>query len=131
VVDRTAKQSFEGHSTLFYYPSVTSMTSEKTTYEYLWNLANSRPRREGHRSRADAWNQFAPWHEATIPRSPSPFAADVFRRARMDWLAMSERSRIEAKRGYLALAASSFLDILKSYRIAEPQDVHGKIACDQ
>ncbi len=49
----------------------------------------------------------------------------------MDWSAMSEHSRVEAKRGDLALAASSFLDILKSYWIAQPQDVHANIACDQ
>ena len=44
---------------------------------------------------------------------------------------MSEHGRVEAKRGDLALAASSFLDILKSYWIAEPQDVRADIACDQ
>jgi hypothetical protein len=49
----------------------------------------------------------------------------------MDWPAMSEHGRVEAKRGDLALAASSFLDILKSYWIAEPQDVHADIACEQ
>jgi hypothetical protein len=49
----------------------------------------------------------------------------------MDWSAMSEHSRVEAKRSDLALAASSFLDILKSYWIAEPQDVHANIAGDQ
>ena len=40
---------------------------------------------------------------------------------------MSEYGHVEAKRGDLALAASSFLDILKSYWIAEPQDVHADI----
>jgi hypothetical protein len=35
----------------------------------------------------------------------------------MDWSAMSEHGRVEAKRGDLALAASSFLDILKSSTI--------------
>jgi hypothetical protein len=49
----------------------------------------------------------------------------------MDWSAMFEHGRVEAKRGDLALAASSFLDILKSYWIAKPQDVHAGIACDQ
>jgi hypothetical protein len=38
--------------------------------------------------------------------------ADAFRRARMDWPAMSEHGRVEGKRGDLALAASTFLDIL-------------------
>jgi hypothetical protein len=66
-----------------------------------------------------------------VPRSASPFAADAFRRGRMDWSAMSEHGRVEAKRGDLVLAASSFLDILKSYWIAEPEDVHADIACDQ
>ena len=39
----------------------------------------------------------------------------------MDWSAMSEHGCGEAKRGNFALAASSFLDILKSYWIAEPR----------
>ena len=103
----------------------------RATEERLLELPSVLIKVEGHRSRADAWNQFAPWHGAIIPRSASPFAADVFRRARMDWSAMSEHSRVEAKRGDLALAASSFLDILKSYWIAEPHDVHANIACDQ
>jgi hypothetical protein len=81
--------------------------------------------------RADAWNQFAPLQGAIVPRSASPFAPDAFRRARMDWSAMSEHGRVEAKRGDLALAASSFFDILKSYWIAELQDVRADIACDQ
>ena len=77
-----------------------------------------------------ALNQ-SPERGAIVPRSASPFAADAFRSVRMDWSAMSEHGRVEAKRGDLALAASSCLDILKSYWIAEPQDVHADIACDQ
>jgi hypothetical protein len=49
----------------------------------------------------------------------------------MNWSAKSEHGRVEAKRDDLALAASSFLDILKSYWIADPQDVHPDIACDE
>jgi hypothetical protein len=87
--------------------------------------------RSSARSFALMLEQFCPVARGYVPRSASPFAADAFRRARMDWSAMSEHGRVEAKRGDLALAASSFLDILKSYWIAEAQDVHADIACDQ
>jgi hypothetical protein len=60
-----------------------------------------------------------------------PFAAQAFRRARADWLAMSKCGRVGAERGGVALAASSFLNIFKAHWIAEPQDVHADIARDQ
>jgi len=44
---------------------------------------------------------------------------------------MSERRRVEAERGDLALAASSLFHILKAHWIAEPEDVHADIARDQ
>jgi hypothetical protein len=87
--------------------------------------------RSSDRSFALMLETICPVARGYVPRSASPFAADAFRPVRMDCSAMSEHGRVEAKRGDLALAESSFLDILKSYWIAEPQDVHADIACDQ
>ncbi len=44
---------------------------------------------------------------------------------------MSEHGVVEAKRGELALAPSSFLDIRKAQWIAEPQDVRADTACGE
>lgn len=44
---------------------------------------------------------------------------------------MPEHCRVEAQRSDLALAATSFFNVLKASRIAEADDVHTHIARDK